>query len=159
MSPLLRSRMSSFPLMRFEVRKQEARSRLQTRCGSTRTGSKIMVEVSEEAGVVGPLMEGDLLVVDEQKPAQHADLVIVEVEGEQRLFNSHRIGGQIRLIPPTDRSGSFPARQSDVRGVRGGSPVLCVGVRSAVADARLAGAPDPSGPPAAGFGFGGGFLK
>lgn len=76
-----------------------------------------LVEVSEEAGVVGPLMEGDLLVVDEQKPAQHADLVIVEVEGEQRLFNSHRIGGQIRLIPPTDRSGSFPVRQSDVRGV------------------------------------------
>ncbi|MDI5920436.1 hypothetical protein QLQ86_06530 [Halomonas sp. LR5S13] len=35
-----------------------------------------LVEVSEEAGVFGPLREGDLLVVDEQKPAQHADLVI-----------------------------------------------------------------------------------
>ena len=52
MSPLLRSRMSSFPLMRFEVRKQEARSRLQNICGSTRTGSKIMVEAREEASEV-----------------------------------------------------------------------------------------------------------
>ncbi len=76
-----------------------------------------LVEVSEEAGVVGPLMEGDLLVVDEQKPAQHADLVIVEVEGEQRLFNSHRIGGRVRLIPTAGPRESLWARQSDLRGV------------------------------------------
>jgi hypothetical protein len=47
MSPLPRSQMSSFPLMQFEVRKQEARSHLQNICGSTRTGSKIMGEASE----------------------------------------------------------------------------------------------------------------
>ena len=76
-----------------------------------------LVEVSDEAGVAGPLMEGDLLVVDEQKTAQHADLVIVDVEGGQRLFSSHRIGGQLWMIPPVDRSGSFPARQSELRGV------------------------------------------
>ncbi|MDI5893065.1 LexA family protein [Halomonas rhizosphaerae] len=76
-----------------------------------------LVEVSEEAGVVGPLMEGDLLVVDEQKPAQHADLVVVEVEGEQRLFNSHRIGGRVRLIPTAGPRESLWARQSDLRGV------------------------------------------
>ena len=47
MSPLPRSQMSSFPWMRFEVRKQEVRSRSQNICGSTRTGSKILVEASE----------------------------------------------------------------------------------------------------------------
>ncbi len=47
-------------------------------------------EVIKDAGVGGPLMEDDLLVVDEQKLAQHDDLVIVEVEGEQRLFSSYR---------------------------------------------------------------------
>ncbi|NWO08556.1 MAG: hypothetical protein HLX50_23460 [Alteromonadaceae bacterium] len=58
-----------------------------------------MIEVSEEAVVNGPLMEGDLLVVDEQKPAGHVDLVVVDLEGEQRLFKSHRIGGRMRLMP------------------------------------------------------------
>ncbi|GHE20132.1 hypothetical protein [Halomonas urumqiensis] len=80
------------------------------------TPSCYLVEVSDEAGVEGPVIEGDVLVVDESRVAQHADLVVVEREG-LRLFNSHRIGGQIRLIPPMDRSGSFPARQSDIRGV------------------------------------------
>lgn len=76
-----------------------------------------LVEVSEEAGVGGPLMEGDLLVVDEQKPTQHADLVIVDVDGEQRLFNSHRIGGRVRLMPTAGPRESLWARQSDLRGV------------------------------------------
>ncbi len=57
------------------------------------------MEVSEDAGVGGPLVEGDLLVVDEQKPVQHDDLVVIELDGEQRLFRSHRIGGRMRLIP------------------------------------------------------------
>jgi SOS-response transcriptional repressor LexA len=75
-----------------------------------------LMEVSEDAGVGGPLMEGDLLVVDEQKPAQHADLV-VELDGEQRLFSSHRIGGRMRLMPTAGPSESIWARQSDLRGV------------------------------------------
>lgn len=76
-----------------------------------------LVEVSEDAGVGGPLMEGDLLVVDEQKPAQHADLVVVELEGEQRLFSSHRIGGRMRLIPTAGPRESIWAQHSDLRGV------------------------------------------
>lgn len=79
--------------------------------------SCFLVEVSEEAGVGGPLMEGDLLVVDEQKPAQHADLVVVELDGEQRLFSSHRVGGRMRLIPTAGPRESIWARQCDLRGV------------------------------------------
>ncbi|MCI0508625.1 hypothetical protein C8E00_103477 [Chromohalobacter marismortui] len=76
-----------------------------------------LVEVSEEAGVNGPLMEGDLLIVDEQKPAGHADLVVVDLEGEQRLFKSHRIGGRLRLMPTVGPKESLWARRSDLRGV------------------------------------------
>lgn len=79
--------------------------------------SCFLVEVSEDAGGGGPLMEGDLLVVDEQKPAQHADLVVVELDGEQRLFSSHRIGGRMWLMPTAGPSESILARQSDLRGV------------------------------------------
>ena len=76
-----------------------------------------LVEVSEEAGVSGPLVEGDLLVVDEQKHAQHADLVVVEVDGEQRLFSSHRVGGQMRLMSTVGPRESVWARQAVLRGV------------------------------------------
>ncbi|SDK67388.1 hypothetical protein [Billgrantia gudaonensis] len=76
-----------------------------------------LVEVGEDAGVCGPVIEGDLLVVDEARPAQHADLVVVEREGEQRLFKGHRIGGRIRLIPTVGPRESVWARQSDLRGV------------------------------------------
>ncbi|MGC3875034.1 hypothetical protein ACPF7Z_17420 [Halomonas sp. GXIMD04776] len=75
-----------------------------------------LVEVSEDAGVGGPLMEGDLLVVDEQKPAQHADLV-VELDRVQRLFSSHWIGGRMRLMPTAGPDELIWARQSDLRGV------------------------------------------
>lgn len=76
-----------------------------------------LVEVSEDAGVGGPLMEGDLLVVDEQKPVQHDDLVVMELDGEQRLFRCHRIGGRMRLISTAGPRESIWARQSDLRGV------------------------------------------
>lgn len=76
-----------------------------------------LVEVSPEAGVDGPLIEGDVLVVDEARPAQHDDLVIVEVDGEQRLFNSLRVGGQLRLIPTAGPRESIWARQAELRGV------------------------------------------
>lgn len=55
--------------------------------------------MGDEAGVVGPIIEGDLLVVDEQKPVQHDGLVVVELDGEKRLFSSHRIGVLMRLMP------------------------------------------------------------
>jgi hypothetical protein len=47
-----RSQMLSFLSMRFEVQKQEVRSRLQTICESMRTGSKIMEVVSVVVNVV-----------------------------------------------------------------------------------------------------------
>ncbi|MBS8268595.1 hypothetical protein DYI26_07615 [Halomonas litopenaei] len=79
--------------------------------------SCFLVEGSEEAGVSGPLVEGDLLVVDEQKHAQHADLVVVEVHGEQRLFSSHCVGGQMRLMSTAGPRESLWARRTDLRGV------------------------------------------
>ncbi|PAU76751.1 LexA family transcriptional regulator [Halomonas salipaludis] len=80
------------------------------------TPSCYLVEVAEEAGVSGPLIEGDVLVVDEARVAQHADLVVVEIEQEYRLFRSHRIGGGYRLLPACGGSG-MPARNKQCRGV------------------------------------------
>ncbi len=53
-----------------------------------------LVGVGEEAGVSGPV-----------------------IEGEQRLFKGHRIGGRIRLMPTAGPRESIWARQSDLRGV------------------------------------------
>lgn len=75
-----------------------------------------LVEVSDEAGVEGPVIEGDVLVVDEAQPVQHADLVVVEVEAQLRLFRSHRIGGRCRLLPASGGEGR-PVRRSEFRGV------------------------------------------
>lgn len=76
-----------------------------------------LVEVSDEAGVEGPVIEGDVLVVDEARAPGHADLVVAEVEGEQRLFRTHRIGGTFRLLPTLGPRHSLPARPRDLRGV------------------------------------------
>lgn len=64
-----------------------------------------LVEVSDEAGIEGAIIEGDVLVVDEARPVQHADLVVVEVESQLRLFRSHRIGGCMRLVPASGGRG------------------------------------------------------
>ncbi|MCE8028795.1 hypothetical protein HOP54_08845 [Halomonas daqingensis] len=76
-----------------------------------------LVEVSSEAGVDGPIIEGDVLVVDESRPVGHADLVVAELDGEQRLFRTHRIGGAYRLMPTAGPRHSVIARVSDLRGV------------------------------------------
>ncbi|MEO1852727.1 hypothetical protein [Chromohalobacter sp.] len=76
-----------------------------------------LVEIGDEGGIEGPLIEGDVLVVDEQRPVGHADLVVVDLEGEQRLFKSHRIGGRLRLMPTVGPKESLWARRSDLRGV------------------------------------------
>lgn len=75
-----------------------------------------LVEVSDEAGVDGPVIEGDCLVVDESRPVQHGDLVVAEIDREYRLFISHRIGGRFRLLPAGGGQGHF-AHRSMVRGV------------------------------------------
>ncbi|KAA0011178.1 hypothetical protein F0A17_13720 [Billgrantia pellis] len=79
--------------------------------------SCFLVEVSAEAGVSGPIMEGDLLIVDEGRSVSHADLVVAELDGEQRLFRTHRIGGAYRLLPTAGPRHSVIARASDLRGV------------------------------------------
>lgn len=75
-----------------------------------------LVEVSDEAGVDGPVIEGDVLVVDESRPVEHAGLVVVEIESQYRLYRSHRIGGSYRLMPACGGQGHF-ARVHDCRGV------------------------------------------
>ncbi|SFH34975.1 LexA family protein [Modicisalibacter xianhensis] len=79
--------------------------------------SCFLVEVKEGAGLDGPLIEGDMLVVDEGRTPQHNDLVIALVEEEQCLFHAFRIGGSLLLIPPRGRDGAVPARWVDLRGV------------------------------------------
>jgi len=63
------------------------------------------VEVRDGAGIAGPIIEGDVLVVDEARPVQHADLVVVETGTGLRLFQSHRIGGRFRLVPAAGGAG------------------------------------------------------
>ena len=75
-----------------------------------------LVEVSDGAGVAGPIIEGDVLVVDEARPVQHADLVVVETAEGLRLFRSHRIGGSFRMVPASGGQG-LRARVETCRGV------------------------------------------
>jgi len=69
--------------------------------------SCFLVEISEDARPGGPWMEGDVLVVDEARSFGHADLVVAEVEGEYRLFKSHRVGSRCRLLPADGGQGYF----------------------------------------------------
>lgn len=64
-----------------------------------------LVEVGEGAGVAGPIIEGDVLVVDEARPVQHADMVVVETGEGLGLYYSHRIGGAMRLVPASGGQG------------------------------------------------------
>lgn len=76
-----------------------------------------LVEVTEDAGVDGEVIEGDVLVIDEARPVQHGDLVVVQDEESLRLCCSHRIGGRFRLMRTAGPRESFFARQSECRGV------------------------------------------
>ncbi|SDG27349.1 hypothetical protein SAMN05216571_10814 [Onishia taeanensis] len=75
-----------------------------------------LVEVSEEAGVDGEIIEGDVLVVDEARPVQHGDLVVVVIDEAYQLFQGHRIGGAVRLLPASGGQG-MTARTDHCRGV------------------------------------------
>ncbi|RAH37538.1 hypothetical protein [Halomonas sp. SL1] len=76
-----------------------------------------LVEVGEDAGVDGEIIEGDVLVIDEARPVQHGDLVVVQGEDSLRLCRSHRVGGRFRLMRTSGPKESFFARQPDCRGV------------------------------------------
>lgn len=75
-----------------------------------------LVEVRAGAGVQGQIIEGDVLVVDEVRPVQHADLVVVETGEGLGLFFSHRMGGRYRLMPASGGQGQ-PADPRVCRGV------------------------------------------
>lgn len=75
-----------------------------------------LVEVSDEAGVEGEVIEGDVLVVDESKVLQHGDLAILEVEKQLRLFRSHRVGGAHFMSEVGGGFGLY-AKVRDFRGV------------------------------------------
>ncbi|MBY5969902.1 hypothetical protein [Halomonas denitrificans] len=75
-----------------------------------------LVEVSDEAGIDGEIMEGDVLVVDESAPLCHGDLAVLEVERQLRLFYSHRIGGSHYVMEVGGGDEMF-AKVKDFRGV------------------------------------------
>lgn len=74
------------------------------------------VSVGEEAGVDGPLMEGDVLIVDEARVPGHGDLVLAEIETEQRLFHYWRPGYRTLLRPVSGGSSRY-AKAGCIRGV------------------------------------------
>lgn len=76
-----------------------------------------LVEVSDEAGVDGEIIEGDVLVVDEARPVQHGDLVVVATDEAYRLFQGHRIGGAVRLTSANGGQEGRFSHQVDCRGV------------------------------------------
>lgn len=75
-----------------------------------------LVEVSDEAGPGGELLEGDVLVVDEARACNHEDWVVAEIEGDYRLFKARRVGSRCRLLPASGGEGLF-AHTEQYRGV------------------------------------------
>ncbi|WP_322528539.1 hypothetical protein R5R73_01255 [Salinicola sp. LHM] len=62
--------------------------------------TSFLVEVAPGAGVDGELIEGDVLVADENRIAKYGDLILACDEyDEMRAYHSHRIGGYLRLVP------------------------------------------------------------
>lgn len=74
------------------------------------------VELMENAGCDGPLIEGDVLIADENRMIGNDDLAVAKVEGEHLLARVWRIGGRVRLIPLSGRESLF-AREDMLLGV------------------------------------------
>ncbi|WP_110687003.1 hypothetical protein [Salinicola aestuarinus] len=74
------------------------------------------VEIGEQAGLDGPLIEGDVLIADEDRMAGNDDLVIAKLPGEHLVARTWRIGGRVRLIPLHGRESVF-ARDDMLLGV------------------------------------------
>ncbi|WP_144076917.1 hypothetical protein [Salinicola socius] len=74
------------------------------------------VELKAGAGFDGPLIEGDVLIADEDRMIGNEDLTIAKVEGEHLLARAWRIGGRVRLIPLHGRESLF-AREEMLLGV------------------------------------------
>ena len=76
-----------------------------------------LVEVGDAAGVEGPIIEGDLLVVDEQRCPHHDDVIVVNTGGSSRLHRTVRVGDRILAIPMVGPRNAFPITQEIFRGV------------------------------------------
>lgn len=74
------------------------------------------VEVTTEAGVHGPVIEGDVLLVDEARSLGHDDFVVVEMDDALHLYRTFRVGSRYRLLPPNGGTGLM-ATSRMVRGV------------------------------------------
>ena len=74
------------------------------------------MELREGAGFDGPLIEGDVLIVDESRMVSNEDLAIAKLEGEHLLARVWRIGGRVRLVPLRGRESLF-AREDMLLGV------------------------------------------
>lgn len=79
--------------------------------------SSFLVEVAPDAGVDGELMEGDVLVADENRITEYGDVVLACDEyDEMRVYHSHRVGGCLRLVP-MGGGEAVPASALDCVGV------------------------------------------
>lgn len=76
-----------------------------------------LVEVSDTAGVKGPIIEGDVLVVDEQRYPHHDDFIIVSIGHHSRLHRTVRMGDRMLAIPMLGPRNTFPVTQEIFRGV------------------------------------------
>ena len=74
------------------------------------------VEVGPEAGVHGPVIEGDVLVVDESHSLGHDDLAVVEIDDALHLYKTFRVGSRYRLLPLNGGNGLMATARM-VRGV------------------------------------------
>lgn len=80
-------------------------------------GSCYLVEVSAEAGIAGPIIEGDLLIVDEQRSPHHDDLIIANVGKRAQLHRIVRMADRLWAIPLVGARSSFQLTQDAFRGV------------------------------------------
>ncbi|MCM2131448.1 LexA family protein [Larsenimonas rhizosphaerae] len=58
-----------------------------------------LMQAGADAGVGGPLIEGDVLVVDEARHPSHGDLAVVMVDGTREVFETFRVGPRFRFRP------------------------------------------------------------
>ncbi|REC94897.1 hypothetical protein [Kushneria indalinina] len=58
-----------------------------------------LMRAGDDAGVGGPVFEGDVLVVDEARHPSHGDLAVIMIDGVREVFQTLRVGPQFRFQP------------------------------------------------------------
>lgn len=76
-----------------------------------------LVEVSDTAGVEGPIIEGDLLVVDEQRYPHHDDFIIVNIGRHSKLHRMVSMGDRVLAIPMLGPRNAIAITPDIFRGV------------------------------------------